>query len=209
VSGNDVLVASALSELLSSAGQFTSLSPFLVSFSHRCISTPSPSLSTSLFVSVAGSTFYRHHATVCGRQSRSSWPNVSELLGHRPVDVVHYSICSSPRWLEQLRHCRVNSLVPGGDTAITAVGRNPKPTVSIRRAGAFLIVKECAYQTTSQPLPGPPFVGRNSVGFEPNECGAWLVRVPSLPFAGPPANLSVVRRDASTLTPRSAKVFYG
>ena len=28
-------------------------------------------------------------------------------------------------------------------------------------------------------------------------------------FAGPHANLSVVRRDASTLTPRSAKVFYG
>jgi hypothetical protein len=80
-------------------------------------------------------------------------PNVSKLLGHRPVDVVHNSIRSSPRWLEQLRHCRVKILVPGGDTAITANEQHPMPTVSIRRAEAFLIVKECAYRTSLTPFP--------------------------------------------------------
>ena len=46
--GNGVLVASANSELVSSAGWFTSPSPSLLSFPRRCKSTPSPSLSPSL-----------------------------------------------------------------------------------------------------------------------------------------------------------------
>lgn len=93
---------------------------------------------------------------------------------------------------------RVDLLVPGGHTAITAIERDPKPTHSIRRAGSFLLAKEYAYRTTSQSLPGPPCVGKSSVGLSQTYAVRALLESavgPKLPTANrsPPANADTLR----------------
>jgi hypothetical protein len=160
-----VFVASAFSELVSSAGQFTSACPSPSSpSSNRCESPPSPSLSPS---SRRPSPRLRPSAQVpCvhvnldvrTRGPRNYWLSSPRCSGN--------SIGSSRRCLPQLRHWRVNFA-----RARRTRGDNDRWTRSdtdnpIGRPGSFSILRSLPIEHVYMTPPGPPCVGKGNVGFE-------------------------------------------